>query len=267
MPEYETLERDEIQKKDEIEKENLEKNQEDEHTQAALPRGRKPSEEKQHIVQREILSDVLAQQRRLVILGDPGSGKSTLLRYLMLTLAQCHISGSELFQLTTDLQNMIPLIIPLSSYAEAWLSHEIEERSLKDFLSKHLHYVYLDTFTKLLEQLLEQGKLFVLLDGLDEIPDASLRMQVVRQIEIFTQSYPQNRFIVTSRIVGYKDASLAAEYQAYTLADFDEEQIKTFTKKWCPAYERWVNRVEDESASSRCSYERGGKSFSSHASQ
>ena len=140
---------------------------------------------------------------------------------------------------------MIPIYIPLASYAESWLSHEMEERSLKDFLLKHLRYTYLDTFKNTIEWQLEQGKLLILLDGLDEIPGASLRIEIVRQIQIFTQSYSQNRFIVTSRIVGYKDAQLAAEYQAYTLADFNEEQIKAFTKKWCPAYERWVNQVEE----------------------
>ena len=67
----------------------------------------------------------------------------------------------------------------------------------------------------------------------------------MRQIEAFTQTYSKNRFIVTSRIVGYRDAPIAAEYQVYTLADFSENQIRAFTKKWCPAYERWVNRVEE----------------------
>ena len=55
-------------------------------------------------------------------------------------------------------------------------------------------------------------------------------MTIVRQIEMFTQSYPGNRFIVTSRIVGYREAPLAVDYKTYTLADFDKEQIKTFTE-------------------------------------
>src|SRR5262245_11939596 len=73
-------------------------------------------------------------------------------------------------------------------------------------------------------------------------------MQIVRQIEAFTQAYPKNRFVVTSRIVGYKDAPLAADYQVYTLADFNEAQIKAFATKWCSAYEQWVNLVEDSQA-------------------
>jgi HEAT repeat protein len=86
----------------------------------------------------------------------------------------------------------------------------------------------------------------LLLDGLDEIPDAAFRAKIVQQIEALTQSYPQNHFIVTSRIVGYKEAPLATDYQPYTLADFNQQQIKTFTRKWCPAYESWVRGTTDQ---------------------
>ena len=243
MPEFETLERDEMQERGALEKEGQKSNNEREYLKR---RAQKSSREKEIVVQREDLRVILAKHRRLVILGDPGSGKSTLLRYLMLILAEGNSRfSSEFLQLASDAHDMIPIYIPLASYAESWLSHEMEERSLKDFLLKHLRYTYLDTFKNTIEWQLEQGKLLILLDGLDEIPGASLRIEIVRQIQIFTQSYSQNRFIVTSRIVGYKDAQLAAEYQAYTLADFNEEQIKAFTKKWCPAYERWVNQVEE----------------------
>ena len=85
----------------------------------------------------------------------------------------------------------------------------------------------------------------MLFDGLDEIPDAALRIKIVRQLELFVQAYPENHYIVTSRIVGYKEARLAAEFQEYTLADFDEVQIKTFTQKWCPAYEYWVKETKE----------------------
>ena len=148
-------------------------------------------------------------------------------------------------QLASEVSDVSPLYIPLATFAEVWSTNTVGERSLKDFLPKYLRDNYLDCYTECILAQLQQGKLFILLDGLDEIPDASLRIQIVRQIEIFTHSYPKNRFVVTSRIVGYKDAPLMAEYTPYTLADFSEEQIKEFTRKWCPAYEKWVNQVEN----------------------
>ncbi len=194
------------------------------------------------IRQREPLQDALVKHRRLVILGDPGSGKSTLLRYLLLQLAQGSNTFAATFPLLAAEETCVPLYMPLAAYAEVFLTNTPGTRSLVDFLPIYLRENYLSDYVDFLQGQLQQGNVFFLFDGLDEIPDAALRIKVVSQIELFTQSHLANRFIVTSRIVGYKEAPLSAsEYQVYTLADFTEEQVKTFTQRWCPAYERWVN--------------------------
>jgi HEAT repeat protein len=195
--------------------------------------------------QRESLRSVLAKHSRLVILGDPGSGKSTLLKYLVLQLVQGSDTFATTFPEMSDCADLVPLHIRLSAFAEVLLSHAPGTRSLEDFLPVYFHDNYLGTYIHYIQTQLDRGKLFVLFDGLDEIPDASLRMNVVRHIEMFTQTYAANRFIVTSRIVGYKEVPLSSEYQPFTLADFNEEQVKTFTQLWCPAYERWVNGTSD----------------------
>jgi HEAT repeat protein len=191
--------------------------------------------------QREPLPSVVAKYRRLVLLGDPGSGKSTLLRYILLQIVQESGIFVSAFPEMSDLASIIPLYMPLTAFAEVLLSHAPGTRSLEDFLPIYLHDNYLGAYVNLVQTHLERGNLFLLFDGLDEIPDASLRINVVRHIEMFTHTYATNRFIVTSRIVGYKEASLSSDYQPYTLADFDEAQVKTFTQRWCPAYEYWVN--------------------------
>jgi len=176
------------------------------------------------------------------VLGDPGSGKSTLLRYLLLQLAQGSSTFAATFPLLSGEEICVPLYMPLAAYAEVFLTNAPGTRSLEDFLPIYLRENYLSDFVDFLQEQLQQGNIFFLFDGLDEIPDATLRIKVVGQIELFTKSHSANRFIVTSRIVGYKEAPLASsEYQVYTLADFTEEQVKTFTQRWCPAYERWVN--------------------------
>ena len=140
----------------------------------------------------------------------------------------------------SHIANTIPLYMPLTAFAEVLVTNAPRKRSLEDFLPIYLQDNYLSGYVDFIQEQLHQGNLCVLFDGLDEIPDASLRMNVVRHIEIFSQSYAANRFIVTSRIVGYKEAPLSYEYQPYTLADFTEEQVKSFTQRWCPAYEYWV---------------------------
>lgn len=44
----------------------------------------------------------------------------------------------------------------------------------------------------------------VLLDGLDEIPAHQGRFSIARNIENFMRRYSNNRFIITSRIIGYE---------------------------------------------------------------
>lgn len=199
--------------------------------------------------QREPLPSVLGKHPRLVLLGDPGSGKSTLLRYLLLQLVQGSDAFAATFPELSEIAAIVPLYMPLAAFAEVLLSNAPGTRTLEDFLPIFLHDNYLSAYVKFVQTQLEKGNLFLLFDGLDEIPDASLRMSVVRHIEMFTQSHAANRFIVSSRIVGYKEAPLSStEYQAYTLADFNEDQVKAFTQRWCPAYERWVNEVWDSQA-------------------
>jgi len=245
VPDNETLERD-----DELKESDRQKRKENAHynrdrKELFIKKGYSRAV-KQSSIQREDLQTILSKHRRLVILGDPGSGKSTLLRYILLILGERgHHFNTNFPQLASEVSDVSPLYIPLATFAEVWSTNTVGERSLKDFLPKYLRDNYLDCYIECILVQLQQGKLFILLDGLDEIPDASLRIQIIRQIEIFTHSYPKNRFVVTSRIVGYKDASLMAEYTPYTLADFSEEQIKEFTRKWCPAYEKWVNQVEN----------------------
>lgn len=244
LPEYETLERVDLFDGYDSEWENADQYWEDEQEQLAqqnFPQGLG----KRITLQREDLHTVLATHSRLVILGDPGSGKSTLLRYLMLLLIQERGEFAAAFPQLALVSSAVPLYMALASYAEFWRSSPSVERTLKHFLPRYLSENYLDAYGDFLQEQLERGKVFLLLDGLDEIPDASLRVQIVRQIEVFTQTYPENYFIVTSRIVGYKGVQLAAGYQPHTLADFNEKQIRIFTQKWCPAYERWVRGTTD----------------------
>ncbi len=196
-------------------------------------------------LERETFLTVLAKYSRLILLGDPGSGKSTLLYYLLLQIAEASNPFATVFSQWSEGVSIVPLYIPLAAYAEVVSSNSPGHRSLNDFLPIYLRDHYLDAYGDFIQGQIQQGNILFLLDGLDEIPDTTLRIKVVHQLEMFTQAHAKNRFVVTSRIVGYKDAPLSAQYQAYTLADFNEEQIKTFTQKWCPAYERWVNDVRE----------------------
>ncbi|MEW5985856.1 MAG: HEAT repeat domain-containing protein [Chloroflexota bacterium] len=193
------------------------------------------------------LHEVVKQRDQLVILGDPGSGKTTLLRYLALKHAQALWDGQAVAGLPTAPPpslgpSAFPILVRIADYAEGdtW-----KTRALDDFLAGHCagQGCPKTGLGDLLATELAQGGCLVVLDGLDEIVSADDRRGVVRQIENFVHRYDdggrrgRNRFVVTSRIAGYRSAPLAGQFQHYVVEEMNDEQIQRFLERWCPAVE------------------------------
>ncbi|WGZ96486.1 MAG: SUMF1/EgtB/PvdO family nonheme iron enzyme [Candidatus Thiothrix putei] len=163
-------------------------------------------------------------QQALVILGDPGSGKSTSMKRLALGLAQREDAP-------------LPILLPLNAYSEAL---ERQNISFQDFLPQYfqgkLTQLQGNKLRLLFDTALEQGKAFILMDGLDEVGDN--RGQVVSLVEDFVRVWipsPQsdrksgNRMVVTSRFVGYRDCPLSdPRWQTVALNDWNGEEIGRF---------------------------------------
>ena len=83
------------------------------------------------------------------------------------------------------------------------------------------------------QQLLRTGGL-LLLDGLDEVPEADQRRaQVKTAVEQFAAAFPKVRVLVTSRTYGYQrqDWKLRGFAEA-VLAPFGEAQMHRFIDRW-----------------------------------
>jgi hypothetical protein len=175
---------------------------------------------------------LLEEYPGLVVLGDPGAGKSTLLKVLALACAE----GRALERLGLE-GEWLPILLPLAAYAAALIKSE--ECSLLAFLPDYFCMRGLDCdLGPLLADALKRGQVLVLLDGLDEVLEG--RPFVAARVEdFFRQHAPRgNRLVVTSRIVGYRDAPLRAEGLAtVTLVDFQRQQIEQFAHNWCHAFE------------------------------
>jgi len=168
----------------------------------------------------------VGQFPRVVVLGDPGSGKSTLLKYLALSLAQ-------------NPEAPLPILAPLNAFADALLKDP--DLSLQAFLPVYFSGLSaeLGGLAPLLDLALAQGQALVLLDGLDEVQQG--RAHLATKVERFAADVIAHggKVIVSSRIVGYREAPLNAhDWRLYTLLDFDRSNIETFAEKWCLAFER-----------------------------
>ncbi|MBV8822603.1 MAG: hypothetical protein JO123_07420, partial [Ktedonobacteraceae bacterium] len=109
----------------------------------------------------------------------------------------------------------------------------------------------------------------LLLDGLDEVASDSLRRRVADNISTFIADYATesnrqqaNRFVVTSRIVGY-EAGTFSKHAHYTLLEFDDAQIEQFLTHWCPAVERYqtksVEAMREPTAQQNLQISAGGR--------
>jgi len=184
-----------------------------------------------------VLADAaLADAPGLVLLGDPGAGKSTLLKVIALALAR-------------EPEGPLPILVPLNAYADT-LAHG--DCNLHDFLVNYFatRQHCLRDLGPLFDAALQAGQAVILLDGLDEVQ--ANRGFLVRLVQDFAAEHipapggsgkpvPGNRLVVTSRIVGYREAPLnGARWRTYTLVDWERDEIEHFVTRWTLAFEEAV---------------------------
>lgn len=134
--------------------------------------------------------------KRLVILGDPGGGKTTLINWLAWLL----VSGVE-ERIPDWLQTCIPLPLVLRDMQLGGVNSF--DGLLNAFLQRPVA-AHLREQKALMLELLQAGRVLVLVDGLDEV--GSQHRQAIRQAlwEGFDK-YSDSYFLATSRMVGYDE--------------------------------------------------------------
>ncbi|MEM8603198.1 MAG: NACHT domain-containing protein [Cyanobacteria bacterium P01_H01_bin.121] len=155
------------------------------------------------------------QQQYLMVLGGPGIGKSTFLRRVGLEALKGKKDGDYRHE-------CIPVFLELKYFDSAGIT--IEQRITKEF--ERCGWPHAEAFA---EAALDQGKLLILLDGLDEVPEASLK-HVINEIRRLVDRYSQNRFIASCRIAAYQGGF--PRFRDVAMASFDEEQIEQFIRNW-----------------------------------
>ena len=188
------------------------------------------------------------ESKRLVLLGDPGSGKTSLVNFLTHMLACASKEGSahpclDRLRKTGPWSHgaMFPIRVVLREFG-AWRagpSGMAQETAgaLATFLQHQLSVWKLEgLWEEIHEELLSnEKKVFVFLDGLDEVPEAE-RAAVVRVVQDFADRYPRNRYLVTCRVYAYfgpeNQQNRLRKFRQSVLAPFNDEQIAGFVRAW-----------------------------------
>jgi predicted NACHT family NTPase len=186
---------------------------------------------------------VFSESRNIVILGDPGAGKTTLLRYIALTCARARINISGLSGHTsarTHLKNEfgftsypLPVFVFLNRFRDPgfWTNSKSMLDAIRDELASN---DILRNIPKLFfEEKLRNGECLFLLDAFDELGSQEARDTVANKIgELAAASPPGNRFIVSSRIVGYSGQLRNYGFDSYTIQRLSWESIKQLVGRW-----------------------------------
>jgi hypothetical protein len=154
--------------------------------------------------------------QRVIITGGAGSGKTTVLMYIACTLATAIVSDNpNLAQEKLGLKGSLPLpvFIPLGAYAK-YLQLPATPASSDSTLAAFIAHYLIDEqcrFTLphdfLRGFISEDQPVILLLDGLDEVPSDSERIQIRQAIEELATSCEKMRTVVTCRTAAYKDST------------------------------------------------------------
>jgi formylglycine-generating enzyme required for sulfatase activity len=216
-----------------------------------LARGHVPEQNVEH-------PSALTQLNRhplLVLLGDPGSGKSTFVNFVTMCLAGEALGRKEanLALLAAPLPDdegtdrgkpqpwdhgaLLPVHVVLRDFAARGLPPLGEDATaghLWAFIVAGLEAAALGEYADHLRcHLMEQGGL-ILLDGLDEVPEADdRRVQIKQTVEDFSSTFAKCRVLATSRTYAYQKQGWRLQgYAEAVLAPFSRGQIRGFVDRW-----------------------------------
>lgn len=169
------------------------------------------------------LNEIFDNNKHIQIIGYAGSGKTTIVKFLAIAAATGKFK---------DLPNL-PIIISHTSINR--------HRTLYSAVSKQFERFSETTpDVDFVNRLLQQGKIFLLLDGIDECSEPEKVISDVREI---AEKYPLSPVVITSRTYSTKSIP---NFITAKIQPFDKEEIRLITNKLCARYnvdsqKLWLN--------------------------
>lgn len=160
---------------------------------------------------RRRIDEFLDGEPRLFVLGTPGAGKTTLMRHIAMKAARGSLPR-------------LPVFVPLRDLV-------YEKRSLREYMDRILSIGGIPDPHLLLDQMLTNGEVILLFDGLDELPRGEmLRDTVFKEVIDLSREFPKTQIIISCRTAA-NDRSLE-RFKYVFVAEFDDSQQNHFIGRW-----------------------------------
>lgn len=180
-----------------------------------------------------LLSD--QPRRHIVLLAGPGQGKSLTLLTLARLMSEHLLTkrdrlDARLVRKQTGFDGYrdlaLPLYVPLNVYASELAAKGANVNRLVEFLGERLKGAAPDLPDDFAHALITADQpLVLLLDGLDEIVDPTLRRIVAEHIRQLGYGTSRVRLVVSSRPSAYgASEDLGAKFRPFTIAPFDPDK-------------------------------------------
>jgi HEAT repeat protein len=189
------------------------------------------------------LSQALSGGANIVVVGQAGSGKTVALAHLATQVAR---HDPE----TGALSNFVPILVHA---ADIEFSPEEEDEEEEDLLSPLFSAFNSDSFTlgysrlaKFLPPVFSEGRILLLLDGLDELPRPQFQERV-DYLEKILQAHPGTR-VVTTATPEYFDGLVKLGFVPLGIASWRAEQRAAFIRQWGKLWARYIEGLSQEEA-------------------
>ncbi|MTE21901.1 NACHT domain-containing protein [Streptomyces sp. TRM43335] len=164
-----------------------------------------------------------AGRDRVLLRGVAGSGKTTLVQWLAVSTARRQLDERLLY-----LYGLVPFVLPLRTLTRGGAALPTPD----GFLSAVGCPLADVQPTGWLDRVLRSGRGLILIDGIDEVPESE-RQEARRWLQDLIGSYPDNRWLVTSRPSAVREDWLVGDgFTELDLAPMSRDNVIEFVRRW-----------------------------------